>query len=856
MFSKMLKRLFYLCVFLGLCGIAGFVGLYYYFGQDLPDVKTLKEVQLQTPLRVYSADGELISQFGEKRRIPLELEQIPEQLIQAVLATEDTRFYMHPGIDPIGITRAAINLLATGEKSQGASTITQQVARNFFLSNEKTYVRKIKEIFLALKIEQELSKDEILALYLNKISLGYRSFGVGAAAQVYYGTTVDKLSLAQMAMIAGLPKAPSALNPIRSPERATERRRVVLLRMLDVGFIDRATYDATNAEPLTARYHGAEITLSAPYLAEMVRQEILRRYGEEAYETGMNVYTTVDSKRQHAATEALQQNLLAYDHRHGYRGAVASLWQEESEALTEEELDKALAQLPNYGPLQPAVVLNVEKEQAQIALKRSHRGSINWEEAKWARKYISSKRQSNPPKTIAEVLTVGDLIYVEAIETAIEEPNETGDGQSVSTPTEQLASDDAVDETEQIALQLPSNYKLSQLPDAGSALVALDPIDGSVEALVGGFSFSQSKFNRVTQAARQVGSNIKPFIYSAAMEQGKTLATIVNDAPINRWDPIMGVAWRPKNSPNVYDGPIRLRVALAKSKNVVSVRLIRDLSIDTTIDHLSKFGFVKDQLPPNESLSLGTASLTPLEVVRAYAVFANGGHLVDTHFISHIDDSQGERIYEPTIRFACLENDANPVCKDPEHEQRAPQVISSANAFLTSQALASGVYGGGSSKLKNRWNGTGWRATRLGRNDLGGKTGTTNDAKDAWFSGYGGGLVVTAWVGFDDFGRELGYASRHPGMGDKQAVGGEFGGQTAQPAWVSFMRDALEGTEEQPIPVPSDVVRLRIDSATGLLSRGGAYSQNEYFLKGTQPQRYSSGVGGAGASDSQAEELF
>ncbi len=366
---KWLKRLLFLIFLGGSLGVAAIAGLYFYFAPQLPDVSSLRDVQLQTPMRVFSADGELISQFGEKRRIPLDIEDIPEQMLHAFLATEDARFYSHPGIDPIGITRAAINLIITGEKSQGASTITQQVARNFFLTREKTYIRKIKEIFLAIKIEQELSKDEILALYLNKIPLGYRSFGVGAAAQVYYGKTVDQLTLAQIAVIAGLPKAPSALNPIRSPERARDRRRVVLGRMLETGYIDQTAFDEANQAPISASYHGAEITLAAPYLAEMVRQQILEQFGEEAYTSGMDVYTTISAKRQNAATKALRDNLKSYDQRHGFRGAIKQLWQAEQSPLSESEIIEQLDEMPNYGSLRAAAVLSVEEQQAQVLVK-------------------------------------------------------------------------------------------------------------------------------------------------------------------------------------------------------------------------------------------------------------------------------------------------------------------------------------------------------------------------------------------------------------------------------------------------------------------------------------------------------
>ncbi|WP_432454733.1 MULTISPECIES: penicillin-binding protein 1A [unclassified Agarivorans] len=845
---KWLKRLLFL-IFLGSSlGLVAVTALYFYVAPQLPDVSTLRDIQLQTPMRVFSADGELISQFGEKRRIPLAIEDIPDEMIHAFLATEDARFYSHPGIDPIGITRAAVNLLATGEKSQGASTITQQVARNFFLSREKTYIRKIKEIFLALKIEQQLSKDEILSLYLNKISLGYRSFGVGAAAQVYYGKTVDQLTLAQIAIIAGLPKAPSALNPIRSPERARDRRRVVLGRMLETGYIDQARFDEANQAPITASYHGAEITLPAPYLAEMVRQQILEQFGEDAYISGMDVYTTITAKRQNAATSALRKNLLNYDQRHGYRGAIDQLWKPGQPALEPQQISEQLANFPNYGELVAAAVISVTEQQATIVTKQGEVGVIDWDNMQWARRFISDTRQGPAPKTATEVLTAGDIIWVVALNQV-----------SAETGPDSSSDSTAPNNSEAQKSEL-THYQLSQLPDAGAALIAISPLDGAIEALVGGFSFNQSKFNRVTQASRQVGSNIKPFLYSAAFEHGMTLASLENDAPINRWDQAMGVAWRPKNSPPVYDGPIRLRVGLAKSKNVISVRLMRDLGINTMISHLAKFGFPANELPRNESLSLGSASLTPMQVASAYGSFANGGYLVSPYFIDRIEDGEGHVIFQQLPKVACddcheiinhapdldelLEQTGDPLkqcaISFAETEDLAPRIISSQNAFLVSQAMNSVIWGGGSWAHKTGWNGTGWRAAReLKRHDIAGKTGTTNDAKDAWFSGFGPGLVVTSWIGFDDFNRELGEASYNANLGKDQVTGKEFGARTAQPAWIDFMKVGLEGIPEQPWSIPKNISTVRIDRASGLLTTASDYTTRfEYFEKGTEPSEY------------------
>ena len=512
---KRTLQFFIICAFLGLITL---VSLYYYVKSDIPSVQVLKDVQLQTPMQVFSKDGLLINQFGEKRRIPVTIEEIPQPLINAILATEDNRFYDHIGIDPIGILRSALVLISTGEKKQGASTITMQLARNFFLTREKAYIRKVKEIFIALHIENLLTKDEILALYLNKIELGNRAFGIGAAAQVYYGKQLNELTLAQMAMIAGLPKAPSALNPIRNPVRAKARRNVVLRRMLDEGYISQADYNQSSQEPITAKFHGAEIDLYAPYISEMVRAEMVARYGyEKAYNTGFKVYTSVESDVQAAAQKALVDNLHAYDMRHGYRGPEQQLWDFETQpALSSSEILAKLEPVKEIAPLLTAAVLSVGEQTATVLLKSGEQVTLDWDNLKWARKYITRYRQGFPPKTAADILNPGEQIWL----------RKNDDG----------------------------SYLLSQLPEASSALVSLDPNDGRIKAIVGGYSFEQSQYNRAVQAKRQVGSNIKPFIYSAALNNGYTLASILNDAPINQWDKSLGVAWRPKNSPAVYNG--------------------------------------------------------------------------------------------------------------------------------------------------------------------------------------------------------------------------------------------------------------------------------------------------------------
>lgn len=845
-------------------GILTIVTMYFYVRNDLPDVATLKEVKLQTPMQVYTADGQLISQFGEKRRIPLKLDEMPPLLIQAFLAIEDTRFYDHPGIDVIGIVRALTVVASSGDFSQGASTITQQLARNFFLSREKKIIRKVKEVFLAFRIEKLLEKDEILELYLNKIELGHRSFGVGAAAQVYFGKTVAELSLDEIAIIAGLPKAPSILNPIRSPANAKKRRDTVLTRMRAIDVISEDEYLTALAAPITSKLHGAQITASAPYIAEMVRQQMIQRFGEEAaYSEGYRVYTTIQSSEQHAAKQALQQNLYQYDERHGYRGPIASLWQAELSALsssqsTDEEAQTSaalfnetnrlehseiisyLSEQQGIEDLYPAVVLSVNDNSVEVLLASDQTLTLEWDGLKWARAFITDERQGVAPKSAAAILAPGMHIMVR---------------------------------------QQDEQWRLSQVPAASSALVAINPKDGAIQALVGGYSFSESQFNRATQAKRQVGSNIKPFIYSAALEHGYTLASIMNDAPIHQWDDNAGIAWRPRNSPPVYDGPIRIREALAKSKNVVSVRLLRGVGIDQSIRHLQRFGFAANDLPRNETLSLGSASLTPLEVVTGYAAFANGGFLITPFVVDRVLNEQGEVIYQHYPELAChdcleqllppgeteqtLAENLEPTADSEQQLQAlfntmqqpqptdtdaalaeqlkvAEQVVTSQNAFLIADALTSSVWGGGDWREGTGWNGTAWRIQQLKRRDISAKTGTTNDSKDTWFSGFTAATAVTTWVGFDDANRSLGRAQWHANMGQDQSAGTESGARTALPAWLDYMTVVLPGYSEQRLQPPTGLSSVRIDLASGLLSRSTDHTSSfEYFKLGTEPTQYS-----------------
>ncbi|MFQ3236466.1 MAG: penicillin-binding protein 1A [Paraglaciecola sp.] len=833
---------------------------------ELPSVNMLKDVRLQTPMRVYTQDGKLISQFGLKRRIPLTIKDVPQDLINAVLATEDSRFYQHPGIDPIGMARAVMNLILTGEKGQGGSTLTMQLARGFFLSRDKTYIRKIKEIFIAWHIEQLLSKQDILELYLNKVELGHRSFGFGAAAQVYYGKTVKQLTLAQIATIAGLPKAPSVLNPISRPDRSIARRRVVLLRMLDEKYITRAQFNEAQAAPVTAKKHGAEIEFEAPYLADLIWNEMVQLYGKDEAETGgYQVYASVSSEIQQAAQQALQRNLHDYDERHGYRGPLKQLWQipelpipddsinialiesastaslmSSGEPWDEQEMLAFLQSYQTFETMQPAVVVKVNPQNIRIFTRQGQYQYIDWDGLDWARSYITDTRQGNEPEFASDILSEGALILIRQRE------------------------DDG-------------HWQLSQYPDASSAFIALNPHNGAVQAVVGGYSFYLSQFNRATQAKRQVGSNIKPFIYSSALAHGYTVASVINDAPISQWEEGSGDAWRPENSPPEYDGPIRMRVALGKSKNVVSVRLLRAVGLDNVVQYLTRFGFNLSEIPKDETLSLGSGSHTPLEVVTGMSVIANGGFLIQPYFIQRIEDDYAQVLWranppnacdpcetpqmtdEPTLNEVQMDVEARLAAQfsindfdqpDSKTILQAPRVVAEDNAFLVADMMRTALKTNGNWSKKTYWQGTGWRASNLlKRGDISGKTGTTNDSRDAWFSGFTNDLVATVWVGFDDMSRTLGRTSRNQNLINKNPqkfnyignamIGGEAGAKAAQPAWIRFMQKALDGVPQQKRPIPTNIISARIDGETGKLTqRTDHTSLFEYFSQGSAPENY------------------
>ena len=751
------------------CGLLlSFSGAFLYLSPGLPSVESLRSIQLQIPLRVYSSDGKLIAEFGEMRRSPIAFADIPQDFIRALLAAEDDNFANHYGVDFSSLMRAATQLLSSGHIQSGGSTITMQVAKNFFLTNERSFSRKINEILLALQIERELSKDEILELYVNKIYLGNRAYGIEAAAQVYYGKSIHDLSLAQLAMIAGLPKAPSRYNPLVNPQRSKERRDWILGRMLKLGAIDQARYETAMAEPIDARHHVQPIELNAPYIAEMARAEMVGRYGSEAYTEGFRVTTTVPSDLQRAANDALHEGLIAYDQRHGFRGPETRL-----PGLTREAWLEELSKYRSIGGLEPVIVSQVENSGILVLLRNGEEQPVTWESMKWARPFLNTNSLGPRPQKPADVVQIGDLVRVER----------TAEG----------------------ALQL------RQIPSAQSALVSLDPQDGAVQALVGGFSFEQSNYNRVAQAKRQPGSSFKPFVYSAALDSGFTAATLVNDSPIVFQEAGMEEAWRPKNDNNTFLGPIRLREALYKSRNLVSIRLLQTIGIDYTIDYISAFGFNKQDLPRNLSLALGTAGLTPMEIATGWSTFANGGHKIQPYLIQRIDSREGkplfianpartpERVRLVEEQIAALDSEA-PNAELPKPVQ-AEQIIDERTAFIMTSMLQDVIK-----------RGTGRRALAMGRGDLAGKTGTTNESKDSWFSGYNADYITTVWVGFDQP-ESLG---RH-----------EYGGTVALPIWMSYMGTALKDKPEHLPPEPSGLLSLRVDPVSGRAASPD--SPNAYF---------------------------
>lgn len=770
-----------------------------YFAPSLPDVHQLQDYELEMPLRVYSADGKLISEFGSQRRQLMEADEIPDTFVEALLAAEDSGFYQHPGVDPRGLARAAFELLESGEIRSGGSTITMQVARNYLLTLDQTFTRKIREILLSFQMEQILTKGEILELYVNKIYLGQGAYGIGAAAQTYFNKPLEELTLPEMATLAGLPKAPSSLNPISNPQRSLIRRNWVLLRMHQQNFIDRSTYEQAIQAPIETRRYRSEPEVEAPWVAEMARQYAYERFGEAAYTGNYRIVTTLDSRLQAQARRAMVDGLIAYDTRHGWRGVEQSdippSLSEAQEQTDRTGLEEELAESPEVeesareaaarsrstvegidgdvsnwervldatatlGPLVPAIVVESEGRTLRALNPEGEVITLEWPGLEWAAPYRSPRSRGAAPSSAAEIADRGDLVRIM--------PRSDGEG-----------------------------WRLSQIPEASGALVSLDPDTGALKALQGGFSFNHSKFNRATQARRQPGSNFKPFVYLAALEDGMTAASIINDAPIVQAGSGNQEIWRPENAERSFGGPTRLRVGLYRSLNLVTIRTLQAVGLDNTIDFLTRMGFARDRLPRGLSLGLGTAELTPLEIARGYAELANGGFRINPWFIQRVTQGEDDTnlLNETNPPAACRDCDpmSSTVTIDGRVYPIAERIASQESAYILRSMLRDVIE-----------RGTGRAALSLERGDIAGKTGTTNDQRDAWFSGFNSALVTSVWVGKDN----------------NETIA-EYGSQAALPIWIDFMGEALEGTPESSPEQPEGIVRVRIDPDSGRRLRDG-----------------------------------
>ncbi|HTL50227.1 MAG TPA: PBP1A family penicillin-binding protein [Steroidobacteraceae bacterium] len=801
----------------GLVGLA-FLATYYYLKPTLPDVAVLRDVRLQVPLRVYSRDGKLLAQLGEQRRVPVTWDQIPPVVVHAVLAAEDDRFFQHPGVDWQGIVRAVFVAATTMQASQGGSTLTQQLVRTTLITKEKQLRRKLREVYLALSLENELSKQEIFTLFVNTQFLGQRSYGFAAASETYFGKTLSEVDASEAALLAGILQAPSRQNPVASVELATERRTYVLRRMRELGYLNDAEWQAAMDEPVARGLHGPRVQIDAPYVGEMVRVSLYEKYGDRIYSEGFQVVTTVDSRLQRAADVALRSAVLEYDRRHGWRGPSGHV-------DVNKETDEALAGLieakPVVGGLIPAIVVRTTAEEATVVARSGMRYRLGMDGIRWARKGDVT------PTSPRDVVKIGDVVYILP----------SGEGEAL----------------------------LVQIPEVQGAIVALDPHDGSVVALSGGFDYDASKFNRVTQARRQPGSSFKPFIYSAALEAGLTPASVILDAPVvyEAPDASVGIGqgkeptvegeepeqedWRPGNDTDRFYGPTRLRDALARSRNLVTIRVMRQIGVAYARDYVTRFGLPKDHIPADLTAALGTAQLTPLEMADGFAVFANGGQLVKPHVIDRILAADGSVLEQTDVPVECLDCATAPTpfaaappafvagtgamgvvrAADvggklplPEAEEVAPRAISEANAWIITDMLRDVIR-----------RGTGQRARALGRGDLAGKTGTTQQGRDAWFSGFSPDLVATAWVGFDQ---------------ERPLGSGEEGARTALPMWIYFMREALAGVPQRRLPMPDGVVTARVAQGTPEFGEE-APAEFEYFLADHLPP----GVSGANTAEGE-----
>ena len=826
--------------------IYAFLASYVYLAPSIPSADGMRQMTMQVPLRVMTRNGALISQIGEQRRVPVSYEDIPPLVREAFLAAEDARFFQHGGINIMSMLRSVYVDLTTGDYSQGASTITMQTARNMFLTRDKNIGRKLQEIFVTLRMEHDFSKQQILETYLNVIFFGQRAYGVAAAAEVYFGKPLSDLSVAEAAMLAGLPQAPSKYNPVTSPQRATERRHYVLRRMQELHYIDADTARRAMSEEIRAREYAPHFAVEAPYVAEIARQEVIRRFGEGAINAGYRAITTIDGRLQTIANRALRLGLIEYDRRHGFRGPVRQV--KLDAGATTSQFETLLADVPGVGNLQSALVISVAPAAARVYVRGAGFAQINWDGLAWARGGAATGKADS-------VLHRGDVIYV------------LSDGQGAA--------------------------QLAQIPGVQGALVALDPRDGAVVALVGGFDYFANAWNHVTQARRQPGSGFKPFLYSCALEHGFTPASVIMDAPIVVADSGVEQTWRPENDSGTFSGPTRLREALVHSRNLVSIRLLRAVGTEDVIGYASRFGFDRSTMPDNLTLALGTLPATPLEVATGYATFANGGYRVQPYFIDRIENGAGQVVWRAAPAEVCAgcadpsvdptapatppaptvanttalpataasaapagapaaaagvtplapTPDAPPRASDKlmpapplseqavpllSPERRAPRIVSAANAWLMDDIMADVIK-----------RGTGVRARALGRNDISGKTGTTNLAQDTWFNGFNPVLEATVWVGYDQ----------------EQPLGeGEEGSSVAVPIWLRLMREGLRGVPDLPRPVPDGLVTARVDAHTGLLALpGDANAITEYFLAGKLP---AAGNGTSGPANPGSEPLF
>ena len=779
-------------------------GLYLYLSPQLPEESALRNITLRTPMRVLSRDGALIGQFGEQKRKPLRYEEIPQSFIDALLAAEDDGFFDHHGIEPLSLLRAVSELVLTGRKGSGGSTLTMQVARNYFLTLDQTFLRKFTEILLAFEIEARFSKEEIFELYVNRVFLGHRAYGFEAAAETYYGKPLAELNLAQHAMLAGVPKAPSRNNPLSNPEKGKIRRDWILGRMANLGMIDERDRLVAQNAPVTASFYGQVVEVDADYVAEMVRQEMVDRFGNAAYNDGYVVYTTVDSKMQQAAHDALLKGLRTYDWRHGWRGPERRLAPRESETpeQTLARWQDALRTMPVIAALPPGIVTAIDEAGATVLTRSGDNVRLAWEgDLNKVRKYRSVNQTAAPVKSIEELLSPGDLIRLRAV---------------------------------------AQGWRLTQVPKAQSALVSLDPKHGAIRALVGGMGFELSKFNRATQAKRQPGSNFKPFLYASALEAGITPSTVINDAPVVLDNLAAAEIWRPENDSGKFYGPTRLREALAFSRNLVSIRVLQRVGVRPFIRYVESLGFDTEDMQANLTLALGTHTYTPLDIATGYAILANEGFKVEPWLIDRIENAKGEIIYaaDPVVACPkCLHASGSAVeevrmedilgATVPE-VRAADRVMDPRVAYIISTFLNDAIQ-----------RGTGRRARALERRDIAGKTGTTNGPRDAWFSGFNRDLITTTWVGFDDYSP----------LGRR-----EFGGTAALPIWIDYMREALPPPGPA-LPMPPGIVRLRIDGESGLRVRGQPEgSLMEYFLEESLPDWQSDSGGELG--NGGLEQIF